>query len=291
MTEVVRGGISVAGSEVEIISGTTRVSWGAIFGGVVMAVAVQLLLALLGIGIGLTTIDPQQGAAGTPSASDFSIGAGIWWTVSNLVALFIGGFVAARLAGVVQGRDGMLHGLITWGFSLILTFFLLTSAMGSILGGAFNALQGVSQGARAVSDQGMAGALGLSSEQLMQGVDRLIAGQANSSPEQVAQARGELIGLVPRLAQGGEAASQAADEAVRIVARARNVPPQEVEAEVNQALTQAREKTAEVANDAANAAATAAITGFVALLLGAIAAALGGHRGARLHQDSAALRL
>ena len=45
-----------------------RISWGAVIGGVLMVVAIQLLLSMLGIGIGLTTIDPAQGAAGSPEA-------------------------------------------------------------------------------------------------------------------------------------------------------------------------------------------------------------------------------
>lgn len=291
MAEVIRGGVSAVGSEVEIIEGAARrVSWGAIFGGVVMAVAVQLLLALLGLGVGFTTIDPQQGADGTPSATAFGISAAIWWTVSNLVAMFIGGYVAARLAGVVQSRDGVLHGLITWAFSLILTFFLLTSAMGSIIGGAFNALHSVTQGA-AQGVQTGASALGMSADQLGQGIDRLVAGQTDASPEQVAQARSQLVGLVPQLMRGGDEARQARQQAVQIVAQARNVPPQQVEAEVSHALSEAEQRTKEVADQAANAVSTGAITAFIALLLGALVAGFGGHRGTRIEDDDAVLRL
>ena len=91
-----------------------RISWGAVIGGALMVVAVQLLLSMLGIGIGMTTIDPAQGAAGTPDASTFSLSAVIWWAVSYLVALVIGGYVAARLAGAWEKTDGVLHGLLTW---------------------------------------------------------------------------------------------------------------------------------------------------------------------------------
>src|ERR687889_1987734 len=67
-----------------------RISWGAVIGGVLMVVAIQLLLSMLGIGIGLTTIDPAQGAAGTPDASTPSLSAGVWWAVSYLVGLVKG---------------------------------------------------------------------------------------------------------------------------------------------------------------------------------------------------------
>ena len=44
-----------------IVRGTRRISWGAIFAGVVIAVAVQLVMGILGTGIGLSMVDPVQG--------------------------------------------------------------------------------------------------------------------------------------------------------------------------------------------------------------------------------------
>ena len=53
-----------------------RISWGALFGGVILVVAIELLLALLGAGIGLGTVNVNAGS--TPDASSFGIGAGLW---------------------------------------------------------------------------------------------------------------------------------------------------------------------------------------------------------------------
>jgi hypothetical protein len=39
----------------------TRISWGAIFAGTVVALVAQLLLTMLGLAIGLTIIDPPLG--------------------------------------------------------------------------------------------------------------------------------------------------------------------------------------------------------------------------------------
>src|SRR4051812_23804950 len=111
-----------------------RISWQGIIAGVVVAAAVQVLLSLLGAGVGLGLVDPVAGD--TPGASSFGIGAGVWWTASNLVALFAGGYVAAWLAGITSRFDGMLHGLVTWGITLLLTVYLLGSAIGSVVGGA-----------------------------------------------------------------------------------------------------------------------------------------------------------
>ena len=65
-----------------------QISWGAVFAGVVIALTAQLLLNLLGVGIGLATIDPS--AANNPDPKTFSIGAGVWWAVSGIVAALIG---------------------------------------------------------------------------------------------------------------------------------------------------------------------------------------------------------
>ena len=63
-----------------------RISWGAVLAGVAVALVTQLLLNMLGLGIGIATLDP--GTGDNPTASTFSIGAGIWWTLSGIIAWF-----------------------------------------------------------------------------------------------------------------------------------------------------------------------------------------------------------
>jgi hypothetical protein len=111
---------------------TKRISWGAILAGAVLALVIQLALSLLGLGIGLGTIDPltEQNPM-----SGIGIGAGIWWVISMLVSLYLGASVASRLAGMPRPTDGMLHGLLTWSVVTLLTFYLLTTAVGRIIGG------------------------------------------------------------------------------------------------------------------------------------------------------------
>lgn len=128
-----------AGVEVHPLA-RRRISWGAVFAGVIMALAVQILLAMLGVGVGLSTVDTATGD--TPSATTLGIGAAIWWGVSYLVALFIGGYVAARLGGLLVSLDGALHGLLTWAFALIVSLYLLGTAVGSVVGGTFSVLSG-----------------------------------------------------------------------------------------------------------------------------------------------------
>ena len=67
-----------------------RISWAAIFGGVILVVAVQLLLSLLGAGFGLGTVNTNAGS--TPTATTLGIGAGLWWVISWTLAVFPAGW-------------------------------------------------------------------------------------------------------------------------------------------------------------------------------------------------------
>jgi ABC-type multidrug transport system fused ATPase/permease subunit len=116
----------------------SHVSWGAIFAGAVVVLVVQLTLAMLGLGIGLYTMGPGEG----PTAA-LGIGALIWWVVSAIIALFLGGWVASRLSGIQTRTDGMLHGFVTWGLASLVTVFLMTSTVGAFIGGGMSLIQGL----------------------------------------------------------------------------------------------------------------------------------------------------
>lgn len=110
-----------------------RISWSSVFAGVVIAVVVQITLSLLGIGIGLSTIDPKTEAN---PVSGLGTGSAIWYILSSLISLFAGGWIAGRLAQTRRPFDGMIHGLLTWSLITLATLYFLTSTIGSILGGA-----------------------------------------------------------------------------------------------------------------------------------------------------------
>lgn len=86
------------------VSALNRISWGSIFAGVAMALAVQFLLNLLGIGIGAAVLDPKT--SDNPEASTFSIAGGIWFVIAGIIASFIGGYIASRLSGRPSSATG-----------------------------------------------------------------------------------------------------------------------------------------------------------------------------------------
>ncbi len=124
----------------------SKISWGAVLAGVVLALATQILLNMLGIGIGAATLDPAMGD--NPSAMSFSIAAGLWFALSTILAALAGGYTAGRLAGVPRESTAGWHGLTAWALTTLVIFYLLGSAVGGILGGAYrgmtNALGNVS---------------------------------------------------------------------------------------------------------------------------------------------------
>lgn len=198
-----------------------RISWGAILAGALLAIVLQLALSLLGLGIGLGTIDPLQEQ--NPMAG-IGIGAAIWWLVTSLGSLYLGATVASRLAGIPRPKDGLLHGLLTWALVTLLTFYLLTTAVGRVIGGvtgvAGRALSGVGSGISSVAPQ--AGDA-IQSELKSQGIDlsdlkqqaRLLlrqTGKADLTPESLAsQARA--TGQVAKNEAGQAAANpQQADQ-------------------------------------------------------------------------------
>jgi len=68
----------------------SRVSWGAILAGAVIALAVYFLLSALGVALGLSLSDRVD-------PNNLGTGAGIYALVSYLVALFLGGFLVVTL--------------------------------------------------------------------------------------------------------------------------------------------------------------------------------------------------
>lgn len=276
-----------------------RLSWGAILAGAIIVLAIQFLLSLLGLGIGFGTVEPTQG--GTPDASSLGMGAGIWWAVSYVLALIAGGYVAARLAAAYAPLDGMLQGLVTWAVALMVTLFLLSSAVGGLVGGAFNtissALPSAGDSIRNAAPQlaQAAGTSGISVNPVQERARELLnAATRPTDPVAMSgdQAEQEIATLLPQLSLGGAQTNQARDRIATIMAARLSIPKDEAMTRLDQTQRQIDQTTAQTADTARRAAdsattglSTASLLAFGALLVGALAAALGGSLGARAHHN------
>jgi len=259
-----------------------RVSWGAILAGVVAALVVQLLLNILGLGIGASSLDAAN-TADNPSASGFSLTAGIWWTLSGIVASFVGGVVAGRLCGTSDGNTAHWHGFVSWCAATLVIFYLLTSAVGGIIGGTFNALGSTVGAAGKGAASAVSGIAQNTNGDALQGqIQRMV------DPNGAQSAQENIMAYVRASVSGDKQAADAArDRAVDSLAKTANISPDDARARLQQTEQQARQTADQVKAKAQQAAeatrkgvASAGIFGFVALAIGAVAAWFGGGVGA-----------
>jgi len=114
-----------------------RISWGAVIGGIAISLVTMLALNMLGLAVGAATVNPATDA--TPVQPGLGAGAMIWLAASNLISLFLGGYVAGRMSGLANDTHGAIHGLVTWGVVVLLGLTVATSALGSLTNTVINA--------------------------------------------------------------------------------------------------------------------------------------------------------
>jgi hypothetical protein len=117
-----------------------RVSWGGVFGGVLVALGFLLLMTALGVAVGISAAQPGGTDTGTLGA-----GAGIWAGVSLLVALFIGGWVSTRIGAIFDGTTGFFEGALVWVVSVLLMLCMAGTGLGMLFGGASKLVGGAAQ--------------------------------------------------------------------------------------------------------------------------------------------------
>jgi hypothetical protein len=274
----------VGATSTEIASGewhaylSNRASWGAIIAGVVTALVVQLLLNLLGIGIGAAALSAANPAE-NPDASTFSIGAGLWWTLSGIIASFCGGVVAGRLCGVTKVNTARWHGFVAWCVTTLVIFYLLTNALGGVVGGSLSALGNTLGGVTRSAASAVSGA---AQNADTGGLEAQVRSLVNPSDTQSVQ--NSLLTYIRASATGDQQAANAArDQAVNGLARVANISPDEARSRLNQVeqhyrqtMDQAKQQATRAAEVSRQTASRAGFFGFIALVLGAIAAWYGG---------------
>ena len=100
----------------------SRISWGAIAAGAVLALAVYFLLTLLGGAVGLSVSDKFDGR-------NIGIAAALYAIAVTAVCLFAGGFVAAQLTTGENRREAGMYGLMVWAVVLAMLLWLTASGV------------------------------------------------------------------------------------------------------------------------------------------------------------------
>ena len=112
------------------------ISWGPVLAGAAVAIALGALFAVLGVAIGATYFSPYNLER---DAKMITVGGGLWIVFANLVALQVGGFIAARSSRFADHTNGMFQGLAVWAVTLIAAMLLAGSSLSSGMQGAASA--------------------------------------------------------------------------------------------------------------------------------------------------------
>ena len=190
-----------------------KVSWGGVWGGVLVAIGLLLLLSVLGVAIGVTAVDP-----GETQAERVGTGIGVWGGLSLLIALFVGGMVSTRIGAIFDRTTGFFEGVLVWAVTVLLMIYLATTGIGMLASGAFNMVRGAGSAVGMMAQNGDIG-----SGDVSQILARL---RDPKTAQQIASATGlpqsEVEATLNKTAQAVEQArnnpAQAAEEARKGVA-------------------------------------------------------------------------
>jgi hypothetical protein len=263
-----------------------QVAWGAVFAGAAIALVMQIILNMIGLGVGLSTLDVAQGDS--PSVSSMSVDAGVWFVISGVLAAGLGGYIAGRLSGKASRSTTAYHGLISWAVSTLAVIYLLSAAASGIVGGALSTASSALGGAGKVLGSSVQTAVQTAAPSLNNASDPMAAIEnkvRSVSGGQDPAALRDAATTAVRAALTGDAAQQeeAKDKAAEALAKSQNISKDEAKTQVDQyqqqykeAVTKTKLQAKQAADTAAKRASQGALFGALALLLGALAAFFAG---------------
>ena len=260
-------------------------SWSAIFFGTLAALAISVMLHILGLGVGVSAVDPNS----RPSDALALIGGvtGIWFLVSTAISLFIGGFIASTLAHTFAGGRAAIYGLGVWALSTLLTMSVVVPALVKGAGNAMTAAGTIVD--RAGTLLGAAGNTAMQAGQtapagVLDRFQRTLIGTPSGQVDQGAVQ--DITSLLGQLVTQGDWSAQQRDQLVNAVAKVANISPDdarrrvdEVQSTINSSLAQAQQKVRQAAEATRQAIATACYAAFGAMLVGLLAAFFGARYG------------
>jgi hypothetical protein len=194
-----------------------RIKWGAIFAGLAVGIAAQIVLTLLGLAIGAWSVDLRE----VQPAQGIPLSTGIWTGVSMLISAFIGGYVTSRLSGAYLRTDGLYHGAVVWGVTWVVFTWLATTALSFMIGGAFTAfgsgMQMLTQGvgtavSAAASKVSKTGNVNLTAADLRNQIESLL--KAAEKPELQPAAVNKDVDKVKTQTKSGQSLEKVTDSAI-----------------------------------------------------------------------------
>jgi hypothetical protein len=108
----------------DVTSVGTRISWGAVIAGGVVAMAVYVVLTTLGAAIGFSIGRDTR-------VETLANGALVWAIATTALALFAGGWTTSQLTAGETKCESMIHGLILWGTVVAAMLWMTASGIRS----------------------------------------------------------------------------------------------------------------------------------------------------------------
>jgi hypothetical protein len=259
--------------------GRRRVSYGSVIAGALVGLVLLILLNMLGVGIGLSTVDIQEDNDTARGLGTIAI---IWYIVTGLVALFTAGLIAGRLAQTQRLFDGAMHGILSWCIITLVSMYFVTSTLGSLIGGAGRLVGGtlgaVAKGSGNVLEMAAPGIKEKAEE--MELTELRESGSASEAIEMFKKA-------------DGDPAKVSKDDLTSVIMKSTDVSREEASGKADTLIMKYEEASAKwqakkeeikakaekTADDAADATSTAFIVLFFVLMTGALAAWFGAKLG------------
>jgi hypothetical protein len=284
------------------------VSWSAVIAGAFTAIAVSIIVIALGTGIGMVVASPYSSSS--PSASTMTIIGALWLVFAQAVGFAVGGYVAGRLrrppanmhTAEVKFRDGA-NGLVVWAIGVVLSFFILASAIDKVGSAAGTAVAGTAAvGLAGAATQApsmdyftdmllrptLQGSSNTATEPATGGAAQngtaASGNNTNNNQERAQVYRIMLTSLTPNGISNDDRTYLA-----QVIGAQTGMSQQDAQNRVNDVINQAKDDATQAADAARKAAAYVSFWTFMSLLFGAVCATLGGVLGGDL-RDEFALR-
>lgn len=246
-------------TDVTISAPLDRVRWTSVIAGFFTVLATIVVLTVLGVAIGLSTVDPNN-------PRGLALGLSVYGGITALIAFLIGGFISARTAAVAGSGNGVLNGAMVWIITIPILVYVLGNGIGSLLGTAAD----LTTKAATIGAQVAGPAVGQ------------VAGEVIANPTLAATIQAGANGATG-------AATQSANGAVDAATPDTNTIPGQAQSAVATAQNQIQEVTPQQVQQAAQNASNVAWVTLLALGLSAAAAIIGGLAGARTYPTDIAV--